>query len=200
MAKGWGRGKRVDAARASLQPSRARQVMSNGANINVSVLFQWWNLCLLQCSSFSVFQPYGCYQLTSLASTLCQKYTRAQHFSGVPPLTHTHPTLWHTSVRFLLSAVRHETVHTFQIMSLTFQGQKLSNWARRGKDLQLWFGVGASGGGALLSSFGTLCFKVIKSSSKRWRRAQSPIVTIVIHKQDVVINSSLNSFLTVACF
>lgn len=128
------------------------------------------------------------------------KNTRALNISQEFPPSHTHPTLWHTSVRFLLSAVRHETVHTFQIMSLTFQGQKLSNWARREKDLQLWFGAGASGGGALLSSFGTLCFKVIKSSSKRWRRAQSPIVTIVIHKQDVVINSSLNSFLTVACF
>lgn len=130
---------------AVLQPSPAHQVMSNRANINVNVL-----LSVVK-SVFVVLQ---------FIFSLPAPWMLSADMSGWYPLPKIHtlstflrswafpPSLWHADVKFLPGSVIHKTLHTYQIMSLTFQGQKLSVSVRHRVDVQAWFGVGAKGGRA----------------------------------------------------
>lgn len=149
---------------ALLQPSPAHQVMSNRANINVNVL-----LSVVK-SVFVVLQ---------FIFSLPALWMLSADMSGWYPLPKIHalstflrswafpPSLWHADVKFLPGSVIHKTLHTYQIMSLTFQGQKLSVSVRHRVDVQAWFGVGAKGGRALLSFFGMFFLKKIQPYRNR---------------------------------
>lgn len=176
----WWAGAEVGGCCNGLCSSPARQVMSNGANINVSVLLSV--VKSLFAAMHFIFSLPALWMLSADMSgwyplpKICTLSTFLRSYF-IPPTTP-----WHTHVKFLPGSVRHKTVHTYQIMSLTFQGQQLSIWVRHRVDWQAWFGVGAKGGSAFLSFFAVLFFKIIKPSRNRWCVAQSTISIIVTVK------------------
>lgn len=111
--RGWRAGPAVGGwwllQQAVLQPSPAHQVMSNGANINVSVL-----LSVVK-SVFVVLQ---------FIFSLPALWMLSADMSGWYPLPKIHtlstflrswvfsPSLWHADVKFLPGSVIHKTVHT----------------------------------------------------------------------------------------